>query len=174
MFGNFGEVNARFQTFEEIGGVGSGRLQTTGHGRSDFDPKRTLGEAALPGCGLGPYLGWMADEEAPEFTHEQGLAVGGLALLFGIVLLFVGEQWAELGTIALGAIATTVFIQRHLLRHWWFLTFIAVMVIAHLGLVLALPWTDLERGSFKLVALGDVVGVLGLAFSLEKLASLRR
>ena len=116
----------------------------------------------------------MTKDDRPEFTHEQGLAVAGTALMLGAGLLFFsGDRWFELGIIAFGAIAATVFVQRHLLRRVWFLTFLAVMVVAHLGLVLAFPFTDLDRSSFKLVALADVLGVLGLGFGLEKLASLR-
>ena len=112
----------------------------------------------------------MNTEDSAEFTHEQGLAVGCVTVLFGAgLLLFGGEQWAEPGTIAFGAIAATMFIQRRLLRRPWFIAFLSLMVIAHLGLVLAFPVTDLSRGEFKAFAFADMVGVLALAFGLEKL-----
>ena len=114
----------------------------------------------------------MTTEDEPEFTHQQGLAIGGLALLVGVGLMFFGERWAELGTIAFAAVAVTVFIQRRLLRRPWFLAFVALMVIAQLSLVLAFPWADLDRSEFKIFALADMLVVLGLSFALEKLVTI--
>jgi hypothetical protein len=112
----------------------------------------------------------MTAEDEPEFTHKQGLAVGCVTVLFGgSLILFGGEQWFQPGIIAFGAIATTLFIQRRLLRRPWFMAFVALMVIAHLGLVLAFPATDLSREEVNALAFADIVGVLALAFGLEKL-----
>lgn len=86
-----------------------------------------------------------------------------------MLLWFGGEQWFELGIIAFSAMASTVFIQRRLLRRKWFIAFVALMVIAHITPVLSFPEPDLSRGEFKALALTDVVAVLALAFGLEKL-----
>lgn len=117
----------------------------------------------------------MAAEDEVEFTHEQGLAVGCTTMLFGGALLLCGgEKWAQPGIIAFGAIAATAFIQRRLLKRTWFIAFLVLMVIAQLGLVLAFPETDLSHGEFKLLALADLVGVLALAFGLEKVMLRRK
>lgn len=114
----------------------------------------------------------MTTDDEIEFTYEQGLGVGcATLLLFGSLLLLGGREYAVTGAIAFGAIASTVFIQRRLLRRPWFIVFVAVMVIAHTGLVLAFPGfdRDLQRGGVKLIALADIVGVLVLAYGLQKL-----
>jgi hypothetical protein len=41
-------------------------------------------------------------------------------------------------------------------------------------LVLAFPATDLNRNAFRLLAFADLIGVLALAFGLEKLMSTRK
>lgn len=112
-------------------------------------------------------------QNAPEFTHKQGLAVGLCILAFGAGLLLVGgDQWFDPGIIAVTAVGTTAFVQRRLLRRRWFMIFLAAMVMLHLGLVLAFP-VDLARSEFKLWAIADTVGVLGLSFGLERLMAPR-
>lgn len=111
----------------------------------------------------------MEQQKAPEFTHKQGLAVGLSTLIFGAALLLLGgDRWFDVGIIAFTAIAATIFIQRRLLRRFWFMLFLVVMVLMHLALVLAFP-INLDRSGFKLLAVADFVCVLGLALGLERL-----
>ena len=115
----------------------------------------------------------MAEEKAPESTHKQALAIIATAALLGAGLLYLGgDQWFQLALIGYAAVATTVVVYRDLLRQVWFKVFVAAMVLLHLGLVLVFP-ADLNRSEFKLLAIADVVGVLGLACALNKLMARR-
>ena len=89
------------------------------------------------------------------------------------LLFFGGGQSADLAVIAFLAIASTVFVHCNLLRRPWFRTFLAVTAVAHLGVVTAFLGPDLDSSDFRLVASMDVLAVIGLAFGLEKLVSLR-
>ena len=135
------------------------------------DPKRTLADA-LASVRLGLLSSLVTTDQGPEFTHRQGLGVGAIAALFGGSLIVLGgDEWFQLGVISLSAVATTAFIQRHLARTPWFLAFLGLMIVAHLGVVLAYPAPDLSRGAFGLLALADVIAVLALAMGLEKIVA---
>ena len=90
------------------------------------------------------------------------------------LLFFGGSQWPDLAVIASLAIASTLFVHCDLIRRPWYLTFLAVMAIAHLGLVLAFPGAAFNRSELGLFTAADVLGVLGLAFGLEEFVSLRK
>jgi hypothetical protein len=91
-----------------------------------------------------------------------------------INLLFFGAgQSTDVAVIAILAIASTAFVHANLLRHTWFLTFLGITSVVHLGLVVAVPRTDLDFNEFRLFLSTDVLAQVGLAFALEKLVSLR-
>ena len=109
-------------------------------------------------------------DQGPEFTHRQGLGVGAVvAVIGGSLIALGGDDWFQLGVISLGAVATTTFVQRHLIRTPWFLAFLGVMIAAHLAVVLGHPAPNLSRGAFGLLALADVIAVLAISMSLEKM-----
>ena len=91
-----------------------------------------------------------------------------------IDLLFFGaSQSNDVAVIAILAIASTLFVHGNLLRHTWFLTFLAITSVVHLGLVAAFQGTDLDHNEFRLFLLTDALAQVGLAFALEKLVLLR-
>jgi hypothetical protein len=132
---------------------------------------RTLADV-LASVRLGLVGLLVTTDQGPEFTHRQGLGVVAVAALFGGSLIaFGGDEWFQLGVISLSAVAATALIQRHLVRKPWFLAFLALMIAAHLGAVLAYPAPDLSRGAFGLLALADLIAVLALAMGLEKIVA---
>ena len=89
-------------------------------------------------------------------------------------LLFFGtSQSNDVAVVAILAIASILFVHGNLLRHTWFLTFLAITSLVQLGLVVAFQGTDLDPNEFRLFLSTDALAQVGLAFALEKLVLLR-
>lgn len=89
------------------------------------------------------------------------------------LLVFAGGESTDAAVIAFLAIASTVFVHCNLLRHMWFLAFLAVASVLHLALIVAFPGIDLKADEFRLFVSADVLVFVCSAFALEKLVSHR-
>ena len=80
----------------------------------------------------------------------------------------------DLAVIGLVTITATLFVHRRLIAQPWFLEFLAVLAPLHVAAVMMFPTLPLDPRQFSLLALSDVLAVIGLVSCADKLVSRRK